>query len=845
MQKLKFYLLMIVVFSILSSCVTQSLEEGVTLDLARKRKAQISNIHYALNFSIPSSKSDSIKGNVIVSFNINSKEDVILDFRGEKHMVKSVLQEGKAIDYRFGYGHVLIPKHNINKGENKFTIEFISGNGSLNRSDEFLYTLLVPDRASTVFPCFDQPDMKAVFELSLDVPMNWTAISNGKQIGSSNISDKQKRLQFSETKPISTYLFAFAVGLFEEVSQTVDNKTFTLLHRETDKEKLERNLPIIFDLHAKSLSWLEDYTAIPYPFEKLDFILIPGFQYSGMEHPGAIFYRDSRLLLDKNPSVNQKLRQANLIAHEVAHQWFGNLVTMQWFNDVWLKEVFAGYMADMMINPQYPEINHDLSFLLSHFPSAFSVDRTKGANPIVQDLDNMLFAGTLYGDIIYHKAPIMMQQLVLVMGADAFKVGVREYLHEFYMSNANWSELVSILDKYTDIDLISWAEVWTMKTGIPSITYSFNSANESLELVSNSSAPLPPMWLDITDVDNVDISKNVWVNTLPSTVNVSDIGSHENNFMVNAMGLGYGIFAPDSVGLRLLMNSINGLDNAVARASFQISTFELFLDGKIKNEDYINFLLHCIEVESESQIRVFLLNSLETVYWRFTSQHQREELALSVENVLWKLMNGKLPRDQKNSVFSSLTSIFLSNKSFSKLYSIWSDNLLLNEPLLENQRTNLAYELMIRKPEMYHIIALGEVERINNPDRIAKFEFTLGAVSPNLSQRIQFFESLSKASNRKPEPWVSDALRLLNHPLRSDFSLRFIPSALDMLPEIQQTGDIFFPKAWLDATLSGHSSPEAYEIVTTWMKNNPTLSPNLKMKLLQSADMLIRVNSLK
>ena len=161
-------------------------------------------------------------------------------------------------------------------------------------------------------------------------------------------------------------------------------------------------------------------------------------------------------------------------------------------------------------------------------------------------------------------------------------------------------------------------------------------------------------------------------------------------------------------------------------------------------------------------------------------------------------------------------------------------------PICEYERTNLAYELMIRKPELYHTIALAEVDRISNPDRVAQFEFVLGAISPNPSQRISFFESLSKPANRKPEPWVSSALYWLHHPLRSDFSLRFIEPSLEMLPEIQQTGDIFFPKAWLDATLWGHSSPEANAIVRNWMKANPKLSPNLQLKLLQSSDMLFR-----
>ncbi|MDD3892859.1 MAG: aminopeptidase, partial [Bacteroidales bacterium] len=165
--------------------------------------------------------------------------------------------------------------------------------------------------------------------------------------------------------------------------------------------------------------------------------------------------------------------------------------------------------------------------------------------------------------------------------------------------------------------------------------------------------------------------------------------------------------------------------------------------------------------------------------------------------------------------------------------------------LSEKERTNLAYQLMIRKPELYHTIALGEIERINNPDRVAQFEFTLRVISPNLSERIAFFEGLKSASNRKPEPWVTEALYWLHHPLRSDFSIRFIEPSLNLLPEIQSTGDIFFPKSWLDATLWGHSSEDACIIVKQWIELNKNLTPNLRQKLLQSADMLFRVNGLK
>ena len=152
-------------------------------------------------------------------------------------------------------------------------------------------------------------------------------------------------------------------------------------HRETDAAKVARNREAIFDLHAAALAWLEEYTGIPYPFGKFDFVAIPSFQFGGMEHPGAILYNASSLLLEESATQNQILGRASLIAHETSHMWFGDLVTMRWFDDVWMKEVFASFMAAKIVNPSFPEINHDLRFLLSNYPAAYQVDRAAGRKP--------------------------------------------------------------------------------------------------------------------------------------------------------------------------------------------------------------------------------------------------------------------------------------------------------------------------------------------------------------------------------------------------------------------------------------------------------------------------------
>ena len=173
------------------------------------------------------------------------------------------------------------------------------------------------------------------------------------------------RVRFDETQPLPTYVVAFVVGDMKVETATRAGRTMRMFHRENDAAKLARNRDALFDLHAQSLEALERYTGIPYPFGKFDFVLVPAFQPGAMEHAGNIAYKAESLLLDETATQDELLDRAHVIAHETAHMWFGNLVTMRWFNDVWTKEVFANFIADKVIEPQFPQVRHDLQFFLA------------------------------------------------------------------------------------------------------------------------------------------------------------------------------------------------------------------------------------------------------------------------------------------------------------------------------------------------------------------------------------------------------------------------------------------------------------------------------------------------
>ncbi len=354
-------------------------EPGVSMALARSRASNIQDVRYDVAFRVPVDRSRRVEGVVTIRFALTAPVPLVLDFAQPADHVRGIRVGGRPVTGTVAGGHIVLPGDVMVRGENAVTIDFVSGDDALNRGDDLLYTLFVPARAHLAFPCFDQPDIKARYTLSVTVPVGWQVAANGRQVGEEETPAQPGYVthRFAETRPLSTYLFAFAAGRFSVETAVRGGRQMRMFHRETDPAKVARNRDVIFDLHAGALAWLEDYTAIPYPFETFDFVLVPSFQFGGMEHAGAVFYNASSLMLDESATQNQLLGRASLIAHETSHMWFGDLVTMRWFNDVWTKEVFANFMAAKIVNPSFPQLNHELRFLLDHYPAAYQVDRTR------------------------------------------------------------------------------------------------------------------------------------------------------------------------------------------------------------------------------------------------------------------------------------------------------------------------------------------------------------------------------------------------------------------------------------------------------------------------------------
>ena len=777
--------------AMLTACSPTSpdVEPGVSLELATHRKATISDITYRLHLDVPAEPEAPIDANLELRFSLaDARAPLQLDFRESKDRLRDVSVNGAASAWAFEQEHLIIPAGELVTGQNRITIRFTAGDTSLNRNPGYLYTLFVPDRARTAFPLFDQPDLKAAYELTLVVPRGWLAMSNAlaKRV---HFGAETTEYRFQPSEPISSYLFSFVAGEFESVTRRVDGHTMTMLHRETDEEKVARNVDEIFTLHAAAIDWLESYTGIAYPFSKFGFALIPAFQYGGMEHVGAIQYRASNLFLEEAPSETELLGRAGLIAHETAHMWFGDLVTMEWFDDVWTKEVFANFMAAKIVNPSFPDVNHDLNFLVRHYPRAYSVDRTDGANPIRQQLPNLNEAGQMYGAIIYNKAPIMMRQLEVLMGEELFRESMQEYLRTYAFDNATWPGLVAILDSRSDEDVAAWSETWVSTPGRSAIQARWERGDDIVE----------PAFR-------------------------------------------YGLVPADPAQL----NEWTRLDE-VSKASLLINLYEGLIAGDgIAPQDYFRQLVAIAETEPNQLVLDIALDQLRRVFWLFLPEPSRQTDAPMVERVLWDAMLQADDTSIRKVYFQAFADIALTPGAVEEAYSVWAGTADVGDlRLAENDLITLAQVLAIKLPNRSDTIVSEQLARTENPDNVRKLEFVAPSLSADAATRDRFFASLADASNRETEPWVLDALANLHHPLRTAQSEAYIQPSLELLQDIQVTGDIFFPKRWLDETLGNHRSASAAAVVRRFLDERPGYNEQLRMKILQSAHMLFRASELQ
>jgi len=320
-------------------------------------------------------------------------------------------------------------------------------------------------QARRMLPCVDRPDAKAEFRIAVKIDKELTAISNMPI--ESIVPDGEKKLViFQKTPRMSTYLLYLGVGKFEERTEKL-GKTDVIVATTPGKVKL---CAFAQDEAKKAIDFFESYYAIPYKLPKIHLIAVPEFAMGAMENWGAITFRESALLIDANSSTRMRKRVAEIVDHELAHQWFGNLVTMKWWDDIWLNESFATFMASKVVDSLHPDWRIWEDFMRNETAGAMERDCLKNTHPIRVPVKSPDEIEQIFDEISYGKGASILRMIEAYIGEDAFEKGVRQYLSNHAYSNATGNDLWNALETTSNKKVQKIMSGWIQQPGYPMLT---------------------------------------------------------------------------------------------------------------------------------------------------------------------------------------------------------------------------------------------------------------------------------------------------------------------------------------------------------------------------------------
>jgi aminopeptidase N len=813
-----------------------------------------------------------MKGRVEIKLRLQKLSDeVVLDFRdldGNGKIIDGTISDvsvnRRAIaDLRQLNGHILLPGRYFKPGENTITLAFESGIAAagrpvtryLDRDDgsEYIYTLLVPMDASLAFPCFDQPDVKGRFTLEITAPASWAVVGNSAVKETAAERAGTRRTIFRESPPISSYVFAFAAGPFEELAGDASPVPLRVFVRKSKLSRAREEWPEVERLSRAGIKHLAEFFAQPFPFSKYDQVLIPGFAYGGMEHAGATFLREEAILFRTAPTLSDKLGRASLILHELTHQWFGDLVTMRWFDDLWLKEGFANYMASHAMATLFPPDLIWKRFYQVHKPAAYAIDSTKGTTPIYQEVPNLADAKSAYGAIVYQKAPSILRALSFRIGERAFRDGVRLFLKAHAFGNAEWSDLIKTFEMASGQSLGDWASAWVRQRGMPQVDIDWgcdsNGKIDRVELRQGDVLKEGGHWpirtqllLAYDDVPNERLTVDL---AGERTVVRELIGRRCPAFIFGNDGdFGYGRFLLDARSREAVSSRLTRITDPFLRTMLLGALWDAVRETQMAPGEYVALVLKLLDSESDEELAQSTLARATTAFQRYLSAAQRAELAPALEALCAKRMVTAEPLGLRITFYRAFRSLATTSDARQRLKDMLAGKLTVpGMELKPLDRWQILRVLLTLSDAEAERLFADERKRDTTDDGRRQAYVVEAARSDEATKRRYFDDYLS--NRQMPEDWVEGSLGGFNSWNQSQLTFPFLKPALEALPQIKRERKIFFILSWLNAFIGGQQSDEALATVRDFLEAGK-LDRDLKLKVMEVMDELertVRINA--
>ena len=606
-----------------------------------------------------------------------------------------------------------------------------------------------------MYPCFDQPDLKATFTLTAIAPKHWSVISNSPVEEKTELAGDKTKWRFKPTPRVSTYITALIAGPYYSVSDTYVGKKSVPLGIYCRKSLAEHLDPEdIFLITKQGFAYFENVFGLEYPFEKYDQIAVVDFNWGAMENAGAVTFLERLLVFRSKVTERMYNARANTILHEMAHMWFGNMVTMKWWDDLWLNESFAEWSSYLAMVEATRFKNSWTGFNQERKNWAYRQDQLSSTHPIVTDMVDIDTVAGNFDGISYAKGASVLQQLVVHVGRDNFITGLQKYFTKHAFKNTTLDDLLIELTQASGKDLTSWVSNWLQTAGVNTLRPLLEIENDSYKSISViQEAPTMPVGstqlrphrlaLGLYDLtgESITLRKSVELDVSGAKTVVAQLAGEKvaDLLLINDRDLSYAKIRFDQKSITTLKAHLGKITDSLTRALCWSAAWDMLRDAEISATDFIEIALTGLSGEDDIATVTTIGNQLATAVELYSAPTKRDSARLKVGNAYEKML-------QQAAAGSDLQLQFARN--FTSFASSAEHNDLIKE-LLDGNLVGLKVDADLR---WIFVIALAE-RGLMDKDELA---FQLQKDN-TLNGQLSYASALAArpTPQAKEETWIS------------------------------------------------------------------------------------------
>lgn len=678
---------------------------SLTYEEATLRAKQIIRPNYTLWFRFDE-VTDSYDGRTVINFEFRPKgkelaETLFIDF--EDGIIRTLTVNGQVQSSpQYDGQRVSLETDELLPGSNRIEISFShpyrqDGTG-LHRFEDpidhqvYLYSNLEPFNAHRMFPCFDQPDLKASYELTVETPAGWEVISNTQEREIIGL-DERESWAFPLTPLFSTYVFALHAGPYQVWKSNANGIPLRLFARESLAKYVDADA--LFDITRKGLDYFSVFFGYPFPYSKYDQIIVPEFNHGGMENVAAVTLSENTIFKTKT-TQDQLRRRANLILHEMAHMWFGDLVTMRWWNGLWLNESFASFLASLAVEQTTPFGGTHQSFFNGLKRSAYQEDQWVTSHPIEVAVPDSEAATAQFDAITYGKGASVLKQLNYYLGEDDFKEGIQRYFQKYALRNTSINDFMRMLAEASGKNLASWQKTWLETSGVNTLQAKWSCKEteqgnviDQFSLLQSDEFNSPPILRPHrTRIALYSRQKNKTLLAPETLVDATyNLAQTEVDSLIgkpcpslvfpNYEDHDYTKVILDPVSLETVRNHFGKIEDPLTRQMIWDSLWQMVVDGKLGALPFGKLVLSYASQETDTQILSGILRNLISSHaghpsiYQFLPPQLRKEFHPQIEEFFRKnLEKAKAGSDLQLVWYRSLLGAAASDESLQFLSAL-------------------------------------------------------------------------------------------------------------------------------------------------------------------------------